>query len=56
MAIWRVEAETRGREVYYFEAESEEEARQRFDDGEVPEPSVSEVLEVFATSVEEVSE
>lgn len=56
MAVWRIEAETRGREVYYVEAETEEQARRMFDDGDVPEPSVSEVLEAFATTVEEVSD
>lgn len=54
--IWRIEAAVSGREVYYVEADSEEDARARFEDGDLPEPSIAETLEAEIKTIEEATE
>ena len=53
--IYRIEVETEGREVYYVQAATEQEAREIVDEGRI-EPSVSEVTGGSITSVERESD
>ena len=50
-SVYRVEVETQGREVYYVQAASEDEARAQVNDGD-HEPSVSEVTSGEVVNVE----
>ena len=56
MKVFRIEAKTYGREVYYVQAEDTDEARRKWEDGDVPEPSVSEVLDSDLLVIEEANE
>jgi hypothetical protein len=51
MPVFRVEVETEGREVYYVQAEDEDNARQQVNNDAL-EPSVSEVLGGIIVNVE----
>jgi hypothetical protein len=51
--VWRVECVTEGREVYYVQAETAEGARVQLEEGDAPKPSVSEILSVEITNIEE---
>lgn len=55
MKVYRVEVETEGREVYYVQAETEQQAHDLVATGDL-DPSVSEVLSGTITSVEEADE
>lgn len=55
MALWEVEVQTVGREVYLIAADTAEQAKKVFDDGEVTKPSMSEVVSIEAVEVRRAS-
>jgi hypothetical protein len=52
MTVYRIEAEGDVREVYHVEAESEDEAREMFQRGDIDNPTISEVCGSSIVKVE----
>lgn len=55
MAVYRIEVQTEGHEVYYVQADTPMEAQRQVNEGEV-EPSVSEMTGGSIVTVEEADE